>query len=180
MEAPCITIHAKQRDSFLCREGFAEVTNVELETLLQQSRDRTASLEAEFGKRQLRIPSCHSDGHDGCHEKLRKTAKMLNITDRLDDQSSKHVDTAVEILTKPQTNRAFKVYQEFLYDVLRHSSPGLVMLCAAGLGKQRITSMTAEDRVSLLNVVKEGKDSLSSSTLEVLAKDHEIPCLDST
>jgi len=107
-------------------------------------------------------------------------AKKLKIRDCLDDQVFKHVNTAVKILTKPQTDHTFKVYQEFLHDILRHYNPRLVILCTAGLGKQRIASMTKKDKVSLLNHVKENKDSLSSLTLKALAKEHKIPYLYNT
>jgi len=180
METPCIAIRTKSRPSLAWREGYTGVTNEELPILLQQSRDIAASLETEMTNRHLRIPLDHTDRSDGCHEKLRKTAGKLEIMDRLDGQAFKHVSMAVEILTNKQTERAFKIYQEFLHDVLRHCSPGLVMVCAAGLGKQKIASMTQDDRVGLLNYVRENKGSLSSDIIEALATDHEIPCLNST
>jgi len=37
-------------------------------------------------------------------------AKKLKIRDCLDNQASKHVNTAVKILTKPQIDCIFKVY----------------------------------------------------------------------
>ena len=37
-------------------------------------------------------------------------AKKLKIRDCLNNQAFKHVNTAIEILTKPQTDHAFKVY----------------------------------------------------------------------
>ena len=54
------------------------------------------------------------------------------------------------------------------------------MLYTTGLRKQRIASITKEDKVSLFNHVKESKDSFSSLTLKAFAKDYKIPYLDST
>jgi len=112
-------------------------------------------------------------------KKLYKMAKKLKIRDCLDNRASKHINTTVEILTKPQTDHAFKVYQEFLHNVLRHYSPRLVILYITSLGKQRIASITEEDKVSFFNYVKESKDSFSSLTFKALAKDYKIPYLDS-
>ena len=135
MEILYITIHTKQRDSFLWREGYTKITNIELETLLQQSRDIITSLKTEIRKQQLQLPSSYSNRNNKCHEKLHKMAKKLKIRDHLDNQASKHINTTIEILTKPQTDYTFKVYQEFLYDILRHYSPKLVILYTISLRK---------------------------------------------
>jgi hypothetical protein len=128
MERPCVTLHVKERGSFLWSDGFAGVTNAELETLLQQSRDTVISLEAEFEKRQLSKAVNKQHGEtDGYCESLRKCANKIRVLERLDDKAVEHVTTAVEILTNPQTIRSFKVYQDFLHDVLRHCGPELVL-----------------------------------------------------
>ncbi|KAL5404961.1 hypothetical protein PMIN06_012612 [Paraphaeosphaeria minitans] len=180
MEVPNITIRTKEKDSFHWREGYTGVDDDELLNLVQQIREATASLEAEMGKRNLLVPQSDPNEHQQDHEKLYKTIKELAIMERLDKKATTHVDIAVGILTKPQTDRGCKIYQEFLHDVLRHGSPGWVMICAVGLGKQRIASMTKEKRVSLLAHVKTRKDLLSSTSLDSLAMGHKIPSLDGT
>lgn len=110
MEFPYITFHISGGASIRWTDGYAAVTGGDLEILLQQSRDALASLELEVEKRQLQTRSAQTDENDECRAKLRKTADTLKILERLDDRASKHVKTAVGILGKPQTSRAFKVY----------------------------------------------------------------------
>jgi hypothetical protein len=137
------------------------------------------SLEAEFEKRQLSKAVNQPNDIDGYCDSLRKGASKIKVLERLDDKAAEHVNTAVEILISPQTIRSFKVYQDFLHDVLRHYGPELVLLCAACLGKPKITSLKMEDRVSLLDHVKVKKLSYAFPVLAQLATEYEIPSLNS-
>ena len=76
---------------------------------------------------------------------------------------------------KPQTNRDSKIYQLFLYDILRHSGSGLVVLCAASLGKQRVVHLSEDERVGLVSYIKNNKANLHFPALELLAQEYQIP-----
>jgi hypothetical protein len=177
MESPCTTLHTKERPSFLWGDGFEGVTDVELEILLQKSRDTLISVEAEFEKRQLSKASNQPSGIDGYSDSLRKGVNKIKVLERLDDKATEHVKAAVEILTTPQTVRSFKVYKAFLHDVLRHCGPELVLLCAACLGKSKVASLKVEDRISLLDHMKTKKLSYVSPILGRLATEYDIHSL---
>ena len=130
MVSPGIAFYTKDRERFCWTEGYGSVADAELEILVDQGCMAALSLEAELEKRQLQNQS------DVCGKKLHVCAKTFEILGRLDDRAAKHVGIAVNIMKSSQSVRAFKLYQQFLYDVLRHCGPGLVLLCAASLGKQ--------------------------------------------
>ncbi len=83
LEYPCITLHTKERPNFLWSDGFEGVTNLELETLLQKSRDTLISLEAEFEKRPISKTSSQPSGIDGYGDSLRKGANKIEVLERL-------------------------------------------------------------------------------------------------
>lgn len=174
MEYPCIALHI---DAQVCIPFSGEYTNLtdgDLEVLLQQSHEASACLQQEKERRHLGTFPVEPEEKD-YSTKLRQTADTLAVLERLDERSSKHVDIAIKTLEKPQDNRAFKIYRDFLQDVMRHCSPGLVLLCAVSFGKQRIANMIVPDRVRLIQFIKEKKDSFSYSILESLAEKYEIP-----
>jgi hypothetical protein len=171
MQTPHIVIHTEERGGFPPYEGYARVTNDELSTLLQRCRELSASLELEMEKR----------GMPGKWEpELRKTAEKLRIRERLDDRARNNVAFAVKTLNSPQSKRDDKIYQDFLLDVLHLSDPGLVLLCVIHFGRQKISRMTEDDRVSLLKCIKVKKESLSDPMLHKLANDHRVPGSNST
>jgi len=179
MELPCITLHTEDRDGFLNRDGYQGVTDSELETLLQQSREAVLSLEAEIEKRQNISRDPPLGIKESC-EKLQKTASSVRILGRLDVRDDKLVKSAVEIMTTTQTIRGSKVYQVFLQDILRHCGSALTLLCAASFGKQRIIALNGQDRTALVHYVKCNKTSLSSPALDCLAGEYAIPAENST
>jgi hypothetical protein len=172
MKYPSIAFSLDSQTTSLPSQGFSQLANQDLQSLLDQSNDLSASLAHEIEKRQL---TTHLVGVEEQIQRLHKTAKNLGILQRLDRRSLRYVNTAVQTMKLPQENKAFKVYSDFLSDVLRHSSPGMVLICAVGLGKQRTANMTAKDRVGLIQYIIEKKDWLSSSALDTLARAHAIP-----
>jgi len=177
METPCVTLHTKERANLLSGDGFEGVTDAELETLLQKSRNTVVSLEAEFERRQLLTASTHSKEIDGYCDGLRKGFDKIKVLERLDEKAAEHVKTAVKILTTPQTDRSFKVYETFLHDVLRHCGPELVLLCAACLGKPKVGSLKKEGRIALLDHLKTKRLSYVSPILGRLATEYGIHSL---
>ncbi|MCJ1377780.1 hypothetical protein MMC17_000876 [Xylographa soralifera] len=177
MEYPSITLHATGRPSFVWSDGFEGVTDVELKTLLQLSRDTLNSIEAEFENRLISKSSRQASQIDVYGDRLREGANNIGVQERLDEKAAEHVKTAVEVLTTPQTVRAFMVYKAFLGDVLCHCGPDLVLLCAACLGKTKVAALKKEDRISLLDLVKRKKSSYISPTLGRLATEYGLRSL---
>ncbi|OCK74894.1 hypothetical protein K432DRAFT_386533 [Lepidopterella palustris CBS 459.81] len=173
MELPCVMLRTKERDHFSYQDSYGEVTNSELEAFLEQARKTVLSLEAELEKRQI-VALGLSNGVSDCSEKLRKNAGNLKILGRLDDRATRLAVDAVTILKTEQTNRASKIYQTFLGDILRHCGRGLVLLCATSLGKQRVNSLNNQDRVGLVNYLTINKTALESPILDSLAEKYQI------
>jgi len=117
----------------------------------------------------------HHDGLDACCEKLCKDSGAIKILERLSGRGPKLVDDAVQTLISSQTTRDSKVYQLFLHDILRHSSSGLLVLCAASLGKQRVVHLAEDDRIGLVSYIKDNKANLHCPALEILAQNYQIP-----
>ncbi len=175
MELPCVVLRTKDRDYFLCIDGYGGVINSELETLLQQSREVVLSLEKELEQRQVTTDLASPKGISECCEKIQKSVASLKVLERLDDRATKLITAAVETMTTQQTVHASKVYQMFLHDILRHCGRGLVLLCAASLGRQRVIKLNSRDRTQLVHYIKNHKTTLDSSTLDSLATNFEIP-----
>lgn len=179
MELPCITLQTTDRDSFLHSDGYREVTDSELETLLQQCRAVAVSLEEEIENRQTISHEPPTGIKESC-EKLHKSSRSIRVLGRLDVRDEKLVRAGIEIMSTAQTIRPSKVYQVFLKDILRHCGSALVLLCSASLGKHRIVSLSGPDRIALVHYVKGKRASLSSSALELLAEEYKIPSKNST
>ncbi|KAH6701338.1 hypothetical protein BKA61DRAFT_433875, partial [Leptodontidium sp. MPI-SDFR-AT-0119] len=125
--------------------------------------------------KQPKKPRPKPDGSKECFERLAEVVGTIRILERLSDRGAKHVDTAVDILTTSQTTRESKVYQTFLHDILRQAGRGLVVLCAASLGKQRVVQLSESDRAGLVRHVKDNKAVLHCPLLESLAGDFQVP-----
>lgn len=134
--------------------------------------DAESCLETENEEQQAR--KSH-DGIEACREKLRKDSGAIKILERLSGRGPKLVDDAVEILARPQATRDSKVYQLFLHDILRHAGPGMVVLCAASLGKQRVVHLAEDDRIGIVSYVKENRANLHCPSLELLAEEYRVP-----
>ncbi|KAF2759390.1 hypothetical protein EJ05DRAFT_475605 [Pseudovirgaria hyperparasitica] len=178
MQPTRVVLETERRTTSL-EEGYVDVSDEELATLLRLCHDTAESLKAEMKTRQLRIPNFIPENSSQFYNALDKAARRFKVVDRVDNRASKHVDTAITILTQVQTNRSGQVYQEFLHDVLRHSSPGVVMLCAVAFGKQKLANMREDERMNILDVVRVKGGSLQSPSLDVLADDYGVPSLDS-
>lgn len=85
MANPRISIHTERRNSFDWKSGYADVNHKELQSLLHQSREITASLEAETRNRELQSNSFAQNST--CLAKLHKTVEKLRVVERLDHQA---------------------------------------------------------------------------------------------
>lgn len=108
-------------------------------------------------------------------ERIRKVSKDVSILGRLDRKRSKLVSSAVRVMTTSQTVRPFKVYQEFLYDVLRAAGCSMVVLSSASLGKDTVVQLKAERRTILVDYIACHVTSLDSSALSSLAVAFSVP-----
>lgn len=142
---------------------------------LRQGRSAEGSLEPELEERQAGKSHDKRDGIDACRKKLHEDAQTIKVLERLTGRGPTLVDDAVDILITSQTTRDSIVYQLFLHDILRHSGPGLVVLCAASLGKQRVVHLAAKERTGLVGYVKDNKANLHCLVLESLAKEYQVP-----
>ena len=173
MEAPCVLLRTKEVGYFTCQNGYQGVSVPELETLLEQARETVRSLEVELEQRQ--VTAKQSNVITQCSEKLQTCIGNLKILERLDKRAAGLVITATKILTTQQTSRESRVYQTFLGDVLRQCGRGMALLCAAGLGKQRVTTLSSRDRIQLVHYLKSNKAIFKSPILDLLAEKYQIP-----
>ena len=109
-----------------------------------------------------------------CQDKLRNDAKIIKILERIDDRRAKHITAGVQILQHPQTARNAQIYAQFLKDIIRHASPGHAALCAASLGKERVSRLKEYERADVVQFVKENKEGLSCKALTSLAEEYGI------
>ena len=168
-------MNPEKRGSFAWQQGYQDVSDSELETLLAISREFVRSLDSEVRARQLVLGPDQSSAVFECTEKLRRTLRNWSILGRLDKKESELVGSAIKTLLLEQTTREGKCYQTFLRDVYHQCNRTLVMLCAASLGKHRIASLNIGDRASLLQYLKQSQNTFTSPALESLAKKHHIP-----
>ena len=171
MEYPYLTFHISGQVAINLADNYSDVTDQDLEILLSQCRETLSSVQEEIRRRN---PSQTGEDEGYC-ERLRKTADNLNVLERLNDRGRKHVDTAIQTLASPPKSKSVKIYKDFLHDIQRHCSPGILLICAVGLGKQRIANMTENDRIQLLRHVKDQRSSLSFPILENLARCCNLP-----
>jgi len=108
-------------------------------------------------------------------KKLCKDSGAVKVLERLSGRGPKFVDDAVEILTKSQASRDSKVNQLFLYDILRHAGPGMVVLCAASRRKQRVMHLAEKDRISLVNYIEAHSPNLQCPSFEHFAEEYSVP-----
>ena len=78
------------------------------------------------------------------------------------------------MLQHPQTARDAQIYAQFLKDIIRHASPGHAALCAASLGKQRVSHLKEYERAGVVQFVKENKEGLTCEALTSLAEEYGI------
>jgi hypothetical protein len=175
-----ITFHTETVPSFCSTEEFDKVLISELEILLQQCRASAASLEAELMKRRDgRMSDTPGDLGRFC-KLLHSTARKLDVVQRLEQNAADDVDIATETLRKAASDASTKHYQTFLYNVLDQCSPGMVLLCAVGLGMKKVIRLKGTDRVELLAYMKRTRASLDLPVLRRLAEECGVPAIDST
>ncbi|PVH92350.1 hypothetical protein DM02DRAFT_575900 [Periconia macrospinosa] len=175
MKLPCVLLRTEKKNTFAYQDGYKDVTTAELEALLELGRETIHSLEAELEARQISAKFEESTAVAECIGKLRKSMEHLKILGRLDEKSTKLVATAARILRAKPTNREGRLYQTFLCDIHRQCGREQVVLCAAGLGKQRVVCLNAQDRIRLVHFVKINTAVFASPILDALVEKCQIP-----
>lgn len=112
---------------------------------------------------------------DEIWSKLVTTANSLVVLGVLDGNNKHLAKIAKDTLLTVPADRRGRRYKLFLHDVLRDSTPGAVLVCAIGLGKNRAADeLSIEDCNLLLPLIKTS-DVLNHPTLRSLAIECQIP-----
>lgn len=175
MESPYIIFRTAAGDYHPSNNGHEKLTDFELESLLQGSRDTVLLFEAALKKRQIATNPELPDTINECCTKLQKSLTNLKILGRFDSRDTQSVKLAAATLGTTQENRNSKVYQVFLSDILRHCGRGLAMLCAASIGKYKMVALNTQDRTSFVYYIKNNKARLDSPILDILAVEFDFP-----
>ena len=175
MNTPTIIFRSTIGDRSPSSDSFQNLATSELKSFLQQCRESLSLLGAELEERRVASGSNLPDGVKQCSSKIEKSATDLKILGRLDIKNSRPISVAVDILKTAQTNRASKIYQLFLTDIIRNCNRGLALLCAASIGKQRIVALNTKERTILMRHIKINMASLDSPILDPLAANYGLP-----
>ena len=175
MESLRILLQTNERGSFTPQSGYERVTFPELKSLLEMCRLAGQSLEAELERRSVDLKPEQSEAVVQCVEKLKRSLGHFKTLGRLDERAKRLVIAATKILKTRQTSRDSRVYQTFLNDILSRCGRGLVLLCAASLGKERVHRLNSGDRIELVQYLKDNTAALQCSLLESLSMSYQIP-----
>ncbi|EME39019.1 hypothetical protein DOTSEDRAFT_75644 [Dothistroma septosporum NZE10] len=174
MDHPYVAFHLSDETIVRSSDSLSDLHDDNLQTVLQQCQHIQAAVELEIRRRGMPVSSQRSEITSTHYERIEKTAESLKVLERLDYRACKHVCVAREALESEQANRSFQLYREFLQDVMRHCGPEMVLLSAVGLGKQRVATMTIQDRVALVRTIKEAGSILVFPALSRLAEEHGV------
>lgn len=81
--------------------------------------------------------------------KLRECDKQLRTLGSLTVSQTRQIKDAVQILAEVQKSTKRIKYKIFLHEVLQNTGPGIVLLCAVGLGQAGIANMNESNRSEL-------------------------------
>lgn len=176
MNDPCVKLFSGENLSFPWNSSLTEVRDIDLEAFLYQCRTAASSIETELRQRQKQGRPDKSKGFEAHCERLQTCAAQIKIRQTLNKQQAvDNVRTAVTIMTTNQTTRFEKIYQDILNDISRLFGPELVLLCAAALGKHKISHLNEDDRARLLNYLREQNSRLNVNGLTALADVYKVP-----
>ncbi|EDP50769.1 hypothetical protein AFUB_071100 [Aspergillus fumigatus A1163] len=172
MSYPSIRFHTGKDVSFGWRESCTALSAEMLQALLLESRLIVTTIETEL-RRRNQEPHQNSK-LDICRRNLQKTANAIRVRKRLGERGVEQAKSLHGLFTGEQSDRFLKTYREFLEDVARQCGPESALLCHIGLGKHRVTNLKSEDRVNLLQILKDEYRSLSSDELKCLAESYHV------
>ena len=144
---------------------------VDLENLYRQHKVAATVIHGELMRRQNdRIADAPGSLGDAVRD-LHRTAESINASQSLKKKSRQQVERAVDILLCTEENDS--LYRQFLDNVIRGSSPGIALLCVAGVSRRRILDLGTR-KSELLEYVLGAQQSLKSAYLERLAKVYKL------
>lgn len=177
MNYPCVKLFLGENISFPWNSSLKEVWDTDLEAFLYQCRTAISSIEAELEQRRKDVHPKKTMGFKSLSGRLQNCAERIKITHILNNQQAANVKTAVEIMTTNQTTRFEKIYQDVLNDISRLCGPEVVLLCAAALGKHKISHLNQDDRARLLDYLTKKNSTLLVDRLKVLVNNYKVPCM---
>lgn len=177
MNYPCVKLFLGENISFPWNSSLKEFWDTDLEAFLYQCRTAISSIEAELEQRRKDVHPKKTMGFKSLSGRLQNCAERIKITHILNNQQAANVKTAVEIMTTNQTTRFEKIYQDVLNDISRLCGPEVVLLCAAALGKHKISHLNQDDRAHLLDYLTKQNSTLPVDRLKVLVNNYKVPCM---
>lgn len=116
-------------------------------------------------------------------EKIHKVSEDVRVLGRFcSKRAYTLVSNAVRIMTSEQTERPFKIYQDFLSDLYATSGRfgrNMVILCSASIGKTKAITLNERDRITLVQYIAATSSLLDSEPLSSLAAQYNIPSAES-
>ncbi|PYH96025.1 hypothetical protein BO71DRAFT_408099 [Aspergillus ellipticus CBS 707.79] len=175
MDYPCVKLFSGENLSFSWTSSFKEVRDPDLEAFLHQCCTAISSIKTELKQRRKQPRRSRPKIFEEHRERLGTCAAGIETSQELNDEQAKQAKIAVEIITTSQTTRFEKTYQDILNDISRLCGPELVLLCAAALGKHKISHLNKRDRLHLLDHLKKKESELKVSRLAALVDVYKIP-----
>lgn len=163
MSVPCLLVRMPEGIFLSPQDSYEKLTISELKVLLNQGQEMQQSFAAELERRQISVHK--STAVTECSDKLQRTAENLQVLGRLSDKEAVLVASAKQVVQTEQTKRDSKIYRIFLDDITQLCGRSVALLCAASLGKQRIVSLNAQDRVQLVSYIKSNRHVFTFDTL---------------
>ncbi|KAJ5249292.1 hypothetical protein N7468_000743 [Penicillium chermesinum] len=110
-------------------------------------------------------------------EKIHQVAEDVRTLGRFGNKRSfTLVSNAARIMTSEQSERPFRVYQDFLYEIRRgRNGRSMATLCAASIGKTKAITLNQKDRTTLVRYIANNGSVLTSEPLALLAAQYNIP-----
>lgn len=170
---PSIKFHINETVSFNPQDGCTNLAKEVLEALLLESRQAVNAIETELQRQNQK--SALKPKVDDCRQRLQQTAKEITVRKRLGARAAAQAEALHDLLTTKHSDRNLRVYQEFLCDVIQQCGPEIALLCAVGIGKHKVANLKDDDRVDLLELLKNEQKTLGVEELRMLARDYHIP-----
>lgn len=170
MDSTRIVLETKQKGQFLSEDGYEGVTIAELSALSECARQTLRSLEAELRKHAV---VWKGDFVQRLHKGMETVVTLQHLAPRAD----RLVPKIIEALQAEAANfnRQSRIYRTFLCDIGRQLGRGFVLLCATCLGRQRIITMSNQQRCDVLKYLKLHTNEFDYTLLDSIAVERDIP-----
>ncbi len=98
----------------------------------------------------------------------------FKILDRLNIRAIKLINFAISVLINKQTVCNFKIYRNFLNNIIYYFNCKLALLYIVSFNEYNITNINAQSQISLVYYLKSKKASLSSLVLNSLVTQYKL------